>query len=399
MLSPFARTLVSVAACTVASASQSAVAQFLYDPCCRAPRPACATAPACAVAPACAPAPVQTCYQQVPVVEYRDVQRTVQRPEYYTDYEERDVTEYRKVLENQAMQVPTVSYQTVTETRVVQKDCGRWVTNTECRPKVSPCDYDCRPDVFGAMNRTAYAIRMAFTPDQVVRKQWVPNVVTQQIPVTRQVAVRGVKTVNYQTCRVVPVTTRKQVAVPRMRMVAQNVTLREPVTVMKTIAVGSGYALGPTPAAASRTARAETPAANTDLQPSPSADDLGERTAIAPRDTARPGTADPAKTERRKALTDDSEDGIKGASNPAKSRRPALRPRANGSQPALPPDPAEVARQDRPQGVWVAARKPSRVAGEWVARRKPQPAAQPVAQPQGPDLEPIILAQNSPRRN
>ncbi|MFN5300898.1 MAG: hypothetical protein ACK5HA_21700, partial [Planctomycetaceae bacterium] len=137
--------------------------------------------------------------------------------------------------------------------------------------------------------------------------------------------------------------------------------------------------------------------------PRSSAEGLGERTAIAPRDTARPGTADPAKTERRKALTDDSEDGIKGASNPPKSRRPALRPRANGSQPALPPDPAEVARQDRPQGVWVAARKPSRVAGEWVARRKPQPAAHPVAQsaaqPQGPDLEPIILAQNSPRRN
>jgi len=396
MLSPLARAVLSIAACTAAGVGQSASAQFLYDPCCRAPRPA------CAVAPACAPPPVQTCYQQVPVVEYRDVQRTVQRPEYYTEYEDRDVTEYRRVVENQAMQVPTVSYQTVTETRTVQKDCGRWVTNVECRPKVSPCDYDCRQDLFGALNRTAYSVRMAFTPDQVVRKQWVPNVVTQQIPVTRQVAVRGVKTVNYQTCRVVPVTTRKQVAVTRMRMVAQNVTLREPVTVMKTIAVGSGYALGPTPATTSRTARADSTTAEnagnsgTDLQPSPQANDLGERTAIAPRNSARPGTpADPDRTERRKALTDDTEDGIKGAAAPPKSRRPALRTRSTNPQPALPPDPAEVAGPARPQGVWVAAKTPSRIGGEWVARRK----VAPPTPSRGPDLEPIILAQASPRRN
>jgi hypothetical protein len=143
------------------------------------------------------------------VTEYREVQRVVQRPEYYTEYEDREVTEYRRVCENQAVQIPTVSYQTVTECRTVQKDCGRWVTQTECRPKMAPCDYDNRPDVFGAFNRAAYSLRMALTPDHVSRQCWEPNIVTQQIPVTRQVAVRGTRTVNRTVARIVPVTTRR----------------------------------------------------------------------------------------------------------------------------------------------------------------------------------------------
>ena len=50
----------------------------------------------------------------------------------------------------------------------------------------------------------------------------------------------------------------------------------------------------------------------------------------------------------------------------------------------------EVARTERPKGEWVAAKKSQRPVGVWVARHK--------SDPQGPALEPIVLAQvNRPK--
>ncbi len=374
MLSPLSRFLACASFLVVTGAAGSASAQFLYDPCCRPCRPA------------CPPPPVQQCFRTIPVTEYRDVQQTVQRPEYYTDLEERDCTEYRRVCETQTAQVPTVNYQTVTEHRTVQRDCGRWVSYVECRPKLAPCEYDNRPDLFGAMNRTAYSVRMAFTPDSVVRKSWQPNIVTQQIPVTRQVAVRGVKTVNYQVARVVPVVTRKQVAVTKMRMVTQNITLRQPYTVMKTVPVGSGYAFAAPINANTATASAGTAASGSvsaGIQPSPASNDLGERTAIAPKDSSRATSAETPDNDRVKTFTDDTEDKINGSGagrgdQGKKSGRTPIIPRGFTDD--------EVAQAKRPQGVWVAAKKTARPVGEWVARKKADV-------PAGPALEPIILAQ------
>lgn len=367
MLSPLSRALACASFFAVAGLAGPAHAQFLFDPCCRPCRP-------------CCPAPpVQTCYRTVPVTEYRDVQQTVQRPEYYTDYEQRDVTEYKQVCETRTTQVPTVSYQTVTENHTVQRDCGHWVTNWECRPKMAPCQYDARPDLFGALNRTAYSVRMAFTPDYVPHKTWVPNVVTQNIPVCRQVAVRGVQNVNYQVSRVVPVTTRKQVAVTRVRMVAQNITVKQPVTVMRTIPVGSAYAFaGPiAPTASASTATAG-------IQPTPATNDLGERTAIAPKETSRaPTETEKTRTARPNPLTDDEEDEIKKSGSGLDR---SLKSRALPISSAIDVD--EVAQTERPKGEWVVARKSKRPQGVWVSRKRTE-------SPDGPALEPIILAQAS----
>lgn len=380
MPSPLPGWLACASLLLVGGLSTTASAQFLFDPCCRPCPPPC-------------PPPVQQCYRTVPVTEYREVQRVVQRPEYYTEYEDRDVTEYRRVCETQAVQIPTVSYQTVTECRTVQKDCGRWVTQTECRPKMAPCDYDNRPDVFGAFNRAAYSLRMAFTPDHVSRQCWEPNVVTQQIPVTRQVAVRGTRTVNRTVARIVPVTTRRQVAVTKMRMVCQNVTLRQPVTVFKTVPVGNAYAFASPVVdncqAASSGDRAGTASAG--LQPTPAGDDLGEKTAIVPRDSTK---APAEKSDKRpKTFTDDTEDQINGSKGKQdQGRAPARKPSRLQSFSEDEVAQTPVRESDRPKGVWVAARKPAtRPQGEWVARKKKDSA--------GPALEPIILAQASrPRK-
>lgn len=379
MLSPLSRVLACAGFLAVTGAAGPASAQFLFDPCCRPCRPA------------CPPPPVQQCYRTIPVTEYREVQQTVQRPDYYTDYEERDVTEYRRVCETQTVQVPTVCYQTVTEHRTVQRDCGRWVSHVECRPKLAPCDYDNRPDILGALNRTAYSVRMAFTPDTVTHRTWQPNIVTQQIPVTRQVAVRGVKNVQHQVARIVPVTTRKQVAVTKMRMVCQNITLRQPVTVFRTVPVGTGYAFAAPINANTATASARPTAAESvtaGIQPTPAGNDLGERTAIAPKETSRAPSTEQPQRERAKTFTDDSEDDIKGSGEKRDQGR------ANERSPILPRSFSEdeVARKERPQGKWVASRKSKRPVGEWVARNKADEGA-------GPALEPIILAQASRPKN
>ena len=51
------------------------------------------------------------------------------------------------------------------------------------------------------------------TPRFWTERTYVPNVVAEQVPVTRQVAVRGTQTINYQVAKMVPVTTTRKVAV------------------------------------------------------------------------------------------------------------------------------------------------------------------------------------------
>src|SRR5688500_424393 len=87
---------------------------------------------------ACAVPVAQTCYQTVPVTEYRQVKQVVQRPVVETEYVEQPITEYRPEVETRTAEIPTVQYQTVTDYQTVQRDCGQWLTSYECRPKVSP---------------------------------------------------------------------------------------------------------------------------------------------------------------------------------------------------------------------------------------------------------------------
>lgn len=350
----------------------------------------------------CCPPPVQCCplppiihqqatLQTVPVTEYHAVKQTVQRPVIETTYVDQPVTEYRQVVENQTAVVPHVAYQNVTEYQTVQRDAGRWVTQYQTRPQMSPCEYDCRPDLFGWLNRTGYSARMAFTPKVYAEKTYVPNIVTQSVPIVRQVAVQGSHTVNYQVARMVPYTTTRKVAVNKVKMVAQEITTHHPVTVMKTMSVGTGLAYGSSfvpapgaivygqPAAAPRTAT---------LQPVPDASMSGKRSA-----TLQP-TPDPFSTATRP-----KSDSIKVTPKAPASLPDSLNNEADEMPEAKPASPNKKTSLSRPSRVTpshyedaapgeeqsieratyaepeVASTTPSAVrVGRWVARRTPRPS-------------------------
>ena len=309
----------------------------------------------------CCPQPVrvQACYQTVPVTEMREVRQVVQRPVVDTKYVDQDVTEYRQVVENKTAEIPTVSYQNVTEYRTVQRDCGHWMTQLHHRPMVSPCEYDPRPDLFGFINRTGYSLRMAFTPTTFAERIYVPNVVAQQIPVTRQVAVRGSQTINYQVARVVPVTTTRKVAVNTVRMVAQEIVTQRPVTVYKTVPFGSSLAQG-VPAAA--------PTTQTALQPVPDS----QPTAILPRNSK--GSSAPERISKApQSMNDEGDSFPERGTNSGDSR--STRKNTDQSQGAL-QRPAAPAEADLPvdgtdDNLEITS-KSGRPLGRWVARRKPK---------------------------
>lgn len=187
----------------------------------------------------------QLCYRTVPVTEYRAETQTVQRPEVYTEYEDQQVTEYRPVTEQRTAEIPTVTYHNVTECQTVQRDMGQWVSNRIPNPRIAPCAYDGRPGFFGWMNRTGFEIRQAFTPRYRTTRNYVPNVVAYQVPVTRQVAEHGTRKVTYNVTRMEPHTTTRKVAVNKVRYVAKEITVQRPVTVMRTVPIGTATAYAP----------------------------------------------------------------------------------------------------------------------------------------------------------
>lgn len=329
-------------ACALAGLTNTGAAQYWNNPCC------------------CIP-PVriqQQCYQTVPVTEYREVKQVVQKPVVETAYVDQPVTEYRQVVENKTAEVPTISYQNVTEYQTVHRDCGQWVTQTHCRPQMSPCQYDGRPDLFGFLNRTGYSLRMAFTPQTWTERTYVPNVVAQQVPVNRTVAVRGTQTVNYQTARVVPITTTRRVAVNSVRMVAEEVTVKQPVTVYRTVPAGTATAFAwGIPGAA--------PATGTALRPSP--DPVSSRTAELPREAIRP--AKPSKS-RPSGLEEEADDFNSESGAPRKGTGSINRTyNKDADEPAA--ESAEVAhRTDR---VILSEPLVASVSSEsgWRARKKP----------------------------
>ncbi|HEY3968220.1 MAG TPA: hypothetical protein VGM05_26895 [Planctomycetaceae bacterium] len=319
----------------------------------------------------CPPVRVTACYQTVPVTEYRECRQTVQKPVVETTYVDQPCTEYKQVVECKTAEVPTCTYQNVTEMRCVQKDCGHWVSQCHTRPPVTPCQYDNRPDLFGFINRTGFAVRMAFTPQTWTERVYVPNVVTVQVPFTRQVAVRGTQTVNYQVAKMVPVTTTRRVAVNTVRMVCQEIVTKRPVTVFKTVPMGSALALGvPT--------TSPTPTTTTALQPVPES----KATAINPKRSSNENT----KITKRinEDLNDDDDSLDRGNSNSSGDRSPrSIKTQSGDDQGSIrvpaatgdgmnpdadvSSDEPEIAANDRPIGRWVARK-----------RAKPLPSEGPV---------------------
>lgn len=233
--------LCGAAALMTSTASAQYFPGSTIDPC--APAQTVAVPQQCVMT--CQPALVpvaQTCYQTVPVTEYQQVQRTVERPVVETRYVDQEVTAYRPITEARVAEVPITQYQNVTEYQCVTRDMGQWVTHRECVYRPSPCEYDPRPGLMGGMNRWGYSMRTAFSPAFRTRREYVPNYVAQNIPVTRQVAIPGTRQVTYNVTRMEAYQTTRKVAVNSVRMVAEQVTEMQPVTVMRTVPTGTRVA-------------------------------------------------------------------------------------------------------------------------------------------------------------
>ena len=203
----------------------------------------------------------QTVYQQVPVTKYKQVARTERRPVYKTAYEDREVTVMQQVTEQRTAMVPYTAYQSVTEYQPRTQDRSHW--RTVYRPNYKPCptQYDCRPGFAGWWGRTRQDLRNAFTPDRVASRQFVPDVRTSMVPVTRQVPITAQRAVTYSVAKMVPVKTKQRVAVLRQEYEDVPVTAWEPYTTTETVAVGTQTRLVYAPlGGTTATAAAPTPA-------------------------------------------------------------------------------------------------------------------------------------------
>ncbi|MBL8809112.1 MAG: hypothetical protein JNM43_02950 [Planctomycetaceae bacterium] len=221
-----------------------AQAQFFGNNCGCGPVTAAPIASAC-----CAPVQQVACYQTVPVTTYKQERQTVEVPTYQTAYEERQVTYYRPVTQSREVEIPTVSYQNVTECQTVNRDMGRWITRYHPVAKCSPCQVDPRPGVIGWLNRSGYSMRTAFMPNYTTSREYVPNMVAYSVPVTRQVAVRGTQRVTVQETKMVAESRTEKVPVQRLVMKKEEITVMRPQTVYRTVPTGTAMAFGGYPGA------------------------------------------------------------------------------------------------------------------------------------------------------
>ncbi|MCA9074078.1 MAG: hypothetical protein KDA93_03525 [Planctomycetaceae bacterium] len=225
----------------------------------------------CAVQPVaqCVQPVQETVYQDVPVVKYRQETRMVKQPVVRTVYEDKPVTAYRQIMVQKTAEVPTVQYQNVTECRQQCINNSRWVSVRQPVQKGCACDYDRRPGLLGWMNRQSYEMRMAFTPNYITQRHFVPDVRTVSVPVQRTVAIPSTRTVTYNVAQMEPYETTQRVARQITEYEEKEVTVSVPYTETKTVAVGTrtryayvdpfggsttATASGPTP---DRTAEAE----------------------------------------------------------------------------------------------------------------------------------------------
>jgi hypothetical protein len=230
------------ALCLLTPAATLQAQWFPANDCC----PACAPPPTCCPPPVTCMHPVSVpCYQTVPVTAYEPCEQTVMKPIVKTEYIDEPVTEFRPVSETRVARYPTCTYQPVTQFYPQTRDCGHWQTFCQCCPKMSPCQYDPNPGLVGWMNRTGYEMRMAFSPNYVYRRQWIPNYITTMVPVTRQVAQHGVQEVPYTVTRLEPHHSTRRVALNRVDYVAEKIVTQRAVTVFKTVPIGTSVAWVP----------------------------------------------------------------------------------------------------------------------------------------------------------
>jgi hypothetical protein len=229
----------------------AANAQGFGNDCCPTCQPTCCPAPVTCMQPVSVP-----CYQTVPVTTYEPRRCTVMKPVVHTDIIEQPITECRPICETKTAQVPYCSYQPVTTFVQQTRDAGCWRTYSQCCPRMSPCQYDPNPGLLGWMNRTGYEMRMAFQPQMTYHRQWVPNYITTSVPVTRMVATQQVRTVTYNVTRYEQFHTVQKIPVNRVVMVPEEITVQRPVTVYRTVPIGTSVAWVPAGSIAGGTATA-----------------------------------------------------------------------------------------------------------------------------------------------
>jgi hypothetical protein len=310
----------------------------------------------------------------VPVVEYQPVKQVVRRAIPEVQMVEKQFTEYVPVTEQKTVEVPTVSYQDITEQRQVTKNMGYWQTKYAANCKPRPCDYDSRPNFLGWMNRTGFQMRSAFQPSHVATREYVARTCVQTIPVTRRVAVQGTKQVTYNVTSYTAKTVNRQVPVTKVTYRDEEVTVQRPMTVMRTVPIGSQMAYAP---GAYGTAYLPYGAYPTQIVTGPSPDPIG--TARQPNDRARTADRDleNANPERRnnqpvpagkisypvyRGQSDDESDGFQPV-NPAPTARRQL-DRASAAEDA-PVERVRTFAVPKRAGSQSMAR-----VGQWVARNK-----------------------------
>ncbi len=182
------------------------------------------------------------CYQTVPVTSMVESREKVQVGTWQTVEEDREYTVMTPKTEYREVEITEVSYQTVVENQQVTRDTGRWITQYQPVARYSPYQVDPRPGVIGWMNRTGYSMRTAFTPNYTTTRQYVPNVTTCNIPVTRQVAVPQKRVVRVPETRMVAEKRVERIPVRKLVFNEQERMVARPQTVWQQVPMGSATA-------------------------------------------------------------------------------------------------------------------------------------------------------------
>ncbi|OAI54329.1 hypothetical protein AYO47_03065 [Planctomyces sp. SCGC AG-212-M04] len=260
--------------------------------------------PCCNPQPACIRAIPQTVYRDVPVTSYRPIEKTVQCPVQRVVYEDQQVPIMRQVMETKTCDVQSVSYQTVSECKPVCVNRGYWQTTMQPVPKLAPCQYDQRPTLLGELNRLSYYTRMAFTPDFIPRRDYIPQVQMVNVQQNRVVAVPTVRQVSYNVAKLVPDTITQKVAKLTTVMEDRKVTELEAYTTTQRMAVGTTYQYALVdPATGAQTALVPNGTTATAAAPTP-ADQPVQRRADAPKETFKSLSNPNEKAEAEPTLAD-----------------------------------------------------------------------------------------------
>jgi hypothetical protein len=201
-------------------------------------------------------------------------------------------------------------------------------------------------------------MRTAFMPNYTTSREYVPNLVAFNVPVTRQVAIRGTQRVSVQETRMVAEKREEQVPYQRLVMRREERTVMRPETAWRTVPIGTATAWGPW-------------GATQTVYALPSAESTRTATTPQPDDRFRDRAA--RKPSAANIDSDLAPLGPSGADS-----EPSFEPPAYERARPLPADadPVPQTRSSQPADSIRSTAVSSRAAsGSWKASRRPRSAA------------------------